>query len=195
MIPQSTSTIIPSNPETLASEISEFLKSLQNQPTTYSVPYIHPLPISFEHQSHKNNWFYYLPDGDHRDTIQRFCQAKTQTTNIRLGLFSMPTSSWVGQKQESWDKAPWHCWGCALIRHKESGYIIILWDCDPKPVNERRSSEDLLQCGQRTLVRVLKKRFAIREIWINIDRQFSGFDKCLHFTLRWIKFMAQYGNQ
>jgi hypothetical protein len=185
--------LIPRDPKTLCSDISIYLLLLSTR-TTQSIPYVHPLPVSFENKKVKENWLNYLPNSDYRDTMQRFLRARQTTRNVKLVFFSTPTASWVGQTMKTWNSTPWHCWGCAIIRCGGSGYALVIWDCDPKVVESPRTAEDYLHCSQRSFLRLLKKDRPIRQVWVHRDLKYSGQDRCLYFTLQWITHLVSLGD-
>lgn len=80
----------------------------------------------------------------------------------------------------------WENWAVAIISEEAGhGKHIVIWDCDPRPIGDKRMKEVLLN-SQTVLVQKARDRWNIRSIWYNQDDTLSGQDRCLPAALEWI---------
>jgi hypothetical protein len=125
-----------------------------------------------------------------RHTFSQFGTSKRN--NVRLGLFSTWTTTWVGRKRDEWDK--WHCWAVALIKGwKRQGLHMIIWDCDPRVIDDCRPHQFLLPM-QLNFLRFAQNKGKIETLWYNQDTTLAGLDRCLTYSLWWIKKVAAIGD-
>ncbi|KAN0083728.1 hypothetical protein V8E54_002816 [Elaphomyces granulatus] len=170
------------DPATSADEIRTILSRIQG-----SGIYNHV--ISFLDGTAKANWTMY-PDISSRHTFSHFWKSKRK--NIRLGLFSTWTTTWVGKESDEWHK--WHCWAVAIIKGStRQGLHLIIWDCDPQEIDNRRPHQFLLSM-QLKFLQFAQQNGKIKTLWYNQDTKLSGHDRCLTYSVWWIKKVAAIGD-
>jgi hypothetical protein len=171
------------NPEITADKITWILRQIPGP----VIPYL----ISFEDGQRKTNWASHVPDIAHRCTFSKFWTTPSQKY-VRLGLFSTWTKTWVGQKNTEW--LEWHCWVVAIVKPSTGrGVHMIIWDCDPRNIDNRRPHEFLLSL-QRKFLCFSKRRTLIKSLWYNQDTTLSNHGLCLTYSLWWIMKVAAVGD-
>ncbi|KAL4918983.1 hypothetical protein BDW62DRAFT_210154 [Aspergillus aurantiobrunneus] len=191
---------LPRHPEMLALALSSYLKSYNLYP---DAPCVHPRPISFPSGQQKLNWESSLPDTKYRDTYSRWLRAAKHEKICWIGSFSMWTRSWVGDPE--WDSRPWHVWAAAILRFKNrKGKCMIIYDCDPRipsgydetsPQITTRARDFLLRAQFKLVKRLQQKeKIPINALFYSTDTRRSGRDRCLYYTMKWIRKMVRYGD-
>ncbi|KAI0902760.1 hypothetical protein F4823DRAFT_638104 [Ustulina deusta] len=185
------------DPETLGSEIEDFLKQFQTQPESTliprypelrqkrgTIPYVHPRLISFHNEQDKVNWTNYMPDARTRDSFSHFAgPVNTSKYYFKIGVFSVPNGPII---RNQWKTREWHVFVIAIIKARESkGKHILIWDCDPVGVTRSNRWNKILFGKQRTFIKYLRKKrnMGKAHIWYNTDASRGGKGRCLSNSL------------
>lgn len=179
----------PISPTTLAEDLYFFLLKLPVSPK----PYIHPRVISFSSIDNRKAWeVSKLPDALYRDVFSTFYNRGKQGNSTWIGLFSIPTGTAMGN---DWEDAPWHCFTVAIISRKEGGKALIIWDCDPVPVDPKRSRiKHILWGRQLAFTSYIRKRCPKVEVWYNTDSRYTSRGRCLPYSLAMVRKWALLGD-
>lgn len=181
-------------------QVKAFLAQLQeNQPEAY----IHQDILSFSGSVEKANWSG-INQAEQRHTFSQFVSRSHNRKNIWLCYMDVSTFNWVQDNQtlkdgsKSWEHTPWHSYAIAVIKDEETGFHLVIYDCDPIDGLSEQTRENNLRAPLKKLLAVLRgkgKKTRRVSVWYSKDETNKDKGECRKLSLMQLEAWAKIGNE
>lgn len=136
-----------------------------------------------------------MPDVKDRACFSTFWTTNHQRKKTWLGLVISWTRSWVRTNRNAeWDREAWHAWAVASVLDRSSRRQLIIYDCDPCPINNLRPGHFLIGVQVEFIAVSRREQSQNIPIWYNQDDRLGGQERCLDHAWAWLEKVNQMGD-